>query len=232
MSGHAQGNEATPGSAGSDVIRGFKITRTDGTTRNGYRWPLPMPGERVRVEATDPTEHDDPCPRHEGDGLCVALTARAASSGGIGLASCIGLELEYSADDVLAEWDGKCRVSAVEVVGIFDVLAVIRSGLAADLRGANLWGANLGDANLRGADLWDADLRGANLWDANLRGAILEDANLWGANLRGADLWDANLRGANLWGADLWGADLWGADLGDATGRTDWDRLVKRGAIR
>lgn len=29
--------------------QGFKITRTDGTTHNGYRWPLPMPGERVRV---------------------------------------------------------------------------------------------------------------------------------------------------------------------------------------
>ncbi|MEW6894491.1 pentapeptide repeat-containing protein [Trueperella pyogenes] len=55
----------------------------------------------------------------------------------------------------------------------------------ADLRGANLWCA----------DLRDADLRGANLWCANLR-----DANLRGADLRGANLWCANLRGANLWG--------------------------------
>ena len=74
-------------------------------------------------------------------------------------------------------------------------------GEKADLRDANLWGANL-----RGADL-----RGANLWGANLRGADLRDANLWGANLRGADLRDADLRGANLWGANLRGANLWGA---------------------
>ena len=193
-------------------IKGFKITRTDGTTHGGYRWPLPMPGERVRVEATNPTEHGDPCPQHEGDGLCVALTANAASSGGISLASCIGLELEYDEADILAEGEGKRRVRAVDVVGVFDVLAVIRAGFASDLRGANLRGADLWGANLRGADL-----RGADLWGADLRGA----------DLRGADLWGADLRGADLWGADLRGADLWGA-----VGRTDWDYLVKRGAIR
>ena len=33
-----------------------------------------------------------------------------------------------------------------------------------------------------------ADLRGANLWGANLRGADLREADLWGANLREADL--------------------------------------------
>ena len=75
----------------------------------------------------------------------------------------------------------------------------------ANLRGANLWGADLGGANLRGADLG-----GANLWGANLWGADLGGANLWGANLRGADLGDADLRGANLRGADLGGADLTG----------------------
>jgi hypothetical protein len=51
----------------------------------------------------------------------------------------------------------------------------------ADLRGANLSGANLADANLSGANLADADLRGADLYGANLRGA-----DLYGANLRGA----------------------------------------------
>ena len=81
--------------------------------------------------------------------------------------------------------------------------------------------ANLRGANLRGADLWDADLRGANLRGADLRGADLRDADLRGANLRGADLWDADLRdadlrGANLWDADLRGANLWGANLWDA----------------
>ena len=59
-------------------------------------------------------------------------------------------------------------------------------GIIADLRGADLRGANLSDTNLRGADL-----RGANLEGANLRGADLRDAKL-----RGADLSDADLRGA------------------------------------
>ena len=52
--------------------------------------------------------------------------------------------------------------------------------------------ANLRDANLYGADLCNANLRDANLYGADLRGA-----DLYGADLRGADLRDANLRGLN-----------------------------------
>ncbi|WP_145507611.1 pentapeptide repeat-containing protein [Yersinia hibernica] len=48
-----------------------------------------------------------------------------------------------------------------------------QNGSRANLRGADLCGANLRDANLRGADL-----RGANLCDADLCGANLRDANL------------------------------------------------------
>jgi len=69
------------------------------------------------------------------------------------------------------------------------VEAAVKS--CADLRGANLGGANLGGA----------DLRGANLGGANLRDADLRGANLGGANLRDADLRNADLRGANLGGA-------------------------------
>ncbi|ENJ0300679.1 pentapeptide repeat-containing protein [Salmonella enterica] len=58
-------------------------------------------------------------------------------------------------------------------------------------------------ANLRGADLCGADLRDADLCGANLR-----DADLCDANLCGADLCDANLRGADLRGANLRGANL------------------------
>ncbi|EBR7937173.1 pentapeptide repeat-containing protein [Salmonella enterica subsp. enterica serovar Ibadan] len=92
----------------------------------------------------------------------------------------------------------------------------------ADLRGANLCGADLYGANLCGADLRGANLRGANLRGADLRGANLRGANLYGADLRGADLRGANLRGANLYGADLRGANLrganlYGADLPDLT---------------
>lgn len=124
-------------------IQGFKITRTDGTTYGGYRWPLPMPGERITVHA-DPgcrefTEYE--CPQFAGDGLCVAKTAEGASSGGIGLASCVGLLLEFEPLWVLAEGPDKVKVRSVEVVGIFDVLKLIRSGLATDLQGANLRGA-------------------------------------------------------------------------------------------
>ena len=51
--------------------------------------------------------------------------------------------------------------------------------------------ANLRGANLRGADLQDANLRGADLQGANLQGAYLRGANLQYANLRGANLQDA-----------------------------------------
>jgi hypothetical protein len=149
------------------VVQGFKIVRTDGTSRGGYQWPLPTSGERVRVDATNPTAHNDPCPRRDGDGLCVAKTAAGASAGGISLASCIGLLLEYDTADVLAEDEHKLRVRGVWVTGVFDVLAVIRCGLA-----------------------------------------------------------------PNLWCADLRGAYLRGADLRGATGRTDWDQLIERGATR
>ena len=81
-------------------------------------------------------------------------------------------------------------------------------GKRADLRGANLRGANLRNADLHGAGLCGADLR-----NANLRGANLRSADLRNANLRGANLCDANLRGVDLRGADLCDAGLCGADL-------------------
>ena len=96
----------------------------------------------------------------------------------------------------------------------------------ADLRGANLYEADLREANLRGANLYEADLCGANLCGANLREANLRGANLYeadlrganlrGANLREANLYEADLRGANLYEADLRGADLYGANLYEA----------------
>ena len=83
----------------------------------------------------------------------------------------------------------------------------------ANLRDADLCGADLYGANLSGADLSGADLRGANLGNADLRdadlcGADLRDADLCGADLCGADLRDADLCGANLGGANLGGANL------------------------
>ena len=51
-------------------------------------------------------------------------------------------------------------------------------GIKANLRWANLRGADLSEANLRGADLREADLRGANLRWANLREADLRNIKL------------------------------------------------------
>lgn len=86
----------------------------------------------------------------------------------------------------------------------------------ADLRGANLSGADLSYSNLGRAFLTDADLSRAQLQYANLQGAILTGANLTGANLSHANLEnarlaDANLTNALLFRANLGNANLWGA---------------------
>ena len=67
-------------------------------------------------------------------------------------------------------------------------------GIRADLRWADLCGADLREANLCAADL---------RW-ANLCGADLREANLGWANLSGAYLYEADLRGANFgWAKNL-----------------------------
>ena len=91
------------------------------------------------------------------------------------------------------------------------LLEAIKSG--ADLRRANLSGADLG-----GADLIRANLRRANLSGADLSGADLGGADLRRANLSGADLRRAYLSGADLRRADLSGADLRRADHNESTG--------------
>jgi hypothetical protein len=92
-----------------------------------------------------------------------------------------------------------------------------------NLTGANLSGAflnravlsyaKLPEANLRRANLSGADLTGANLRGAFLRRAFLVNAILGGANLSEADLSEASLNAANLIGTDLRKATLGGADL-------------------
>ena len=89
-------------------------------------------------------------------------------------------------------------------------------GSRANLRDADLSGADLSGANLRDADLSGADLSFANLRGADLSGANLRDADLSGADLSCANLSNANLRGANLRGADLSGANLSCANLSNA----------------
>ena len=72
----------------------------------------------------------------------------------------------------------------------------------ADLRNANLSGANLSGADLRYANLSGANLSGADLYNAKLSGA-----DLYNANLSGADLYNTNLSGADLRNANLCNAE-------------------------
>ena len=83
--------------------------------------------------------------------------------------------------------------------------------MRADLRGANLSGADLFRADLRGANL-----SGANLHRACLYGADLREADLSLVNLNGSDLREADLRRAYLYGADLSEVNICGADLREA----------------
>ena len=73
--------------------------------------------------------------------------------------------------------------------------------------------ANLSRANLRGADLRGANLSRANLIGANLSGANLSEADLRSADLSGANLSEADLRGADLRGANLSRANLYNCCL-------------------
>ena len=151
----------------------IKSTRTDFTTRNGYRWPFP--GNATEYMALD--DHDSSCPRRVGDGLCVATTWAGMASGGYPAITL--LLVAYRSLEARSGEPGKLRVPQAFVVDLID-------------------GARLVREHGKGADLLDADLRGANLRGANLRGADLRGANLRDADLRGADLRDADLRGANL----------------------------------
>ena len=85
-----------------------------------------------------------------------------------------------------------------------------------DLSGANLSDFNLWVIDLSGTDLKSAILNGANLKRANLDGADLTGAYLCEANLISVDLKNANLRNTRLNGADLSDADAINADLSGA----------------
>ena len=186
----------------------FKLVNTDFTTRNGYTWPFPG---GVASEEKTATEHDSPCPKFPGDGLCVAKTFSGACSGGAKIASSVGLWVTVNDSDILASDNNKIRARRVSVDGIFNPLEWIKKGNETNLAGAYLTGADLTSAYLAGADL-----AGAYLARADLAGADLDGANLAGANLTGADLTGADLAGAYLTGADLTGADLAGAYLARA----------------
>jgi hypothetical protein len=86
----------------------------------------------------------------------------------------------------------------------------------ADLRRAQLGGAQLEGTNLRHANLARAYMPNINLENAQLVNADLRDAHLRGARLSNADLREAHLEQADLRHATLHGADLRGANLSAA----------------
>ncbi len=109
----------------------------------------------------------------------------------------------------------------------------------ADFTGAELQGADLSGADLELACLSNADLSGANLARANLSGADLSKADLTRADLSGANLTDAglcraDLSGANLAHANLSGTDLDGADLTGTRLRTAklWHALFEKVIVK
>lgn len=89
-------------------------------------------------------------------------------------------------------------------------------GVRADLRDANLCGADLSEVNLRGALLGRANLSSANLSGADLYAADLRDANLQWANLYKADLRESNLSGSKLQGTNISDAYLGGSRFSEA----------------
>jgi hypothetical protein len=85
------------------------------------------------------------------------------------------------------------------------------------MRHSNLARSWMPGSRLARSELVDADLRQANLQGANLAHADLRSAHLQGAGLRRAILREADLRGADLTSAILDEADLTDAKVDDTT---------------
>lgn len=166
-------------------------------------WPR-TPGARVR---TSPSlidwDNDEPCPSHEGDGVCAATCQDGLRGNSVGA----GILLVWIAPEDVLTSDRKekayhkVRAAAATVVAYIPLAQAI--GPNAYLSHADLHGVDLHCADLHGIDLHSADLHGANLAGANLAWASLHGADLAGADLTGADLHGADLTGANLAGANL-----------------------------
>ena len=88
--------------------------------------------------------------------------------------------------------------------------------LKPDLSGADLRGMNLFKANLCHADLSGADLRGSTLISIEARNADFEQADIRGALLQNANLSMSNLSRANLRGSNLTGAFVQDCSLVEA----------------
>ena len=171
--------------ADHELAVGWKLTHSDGTTRNGYYWPLVNGDHDLPVlhqaTAWNP-KNTDACPSVEGDGLCLIpwdAPVREATSGGASFASGTAHVLVYAPKLSKGE-PGKRRVLWVVDVDCFKPLPLaVLSG--ANLSWADLSGANLSGANLSRANLSRADLSWANLSRADLSWAVFDQWTRWPA---------------------------------------------------
>ena len=159
--------------ANLELSIGWKLTNVDGTTRNGYYWPLVNGNHDLPVlhQATNWDTHNTaPCPSVEGDGLCLIPwdgPIREATSGGARFDGSAAHVLVYPTTRAKGH-GGKKRAPWVIDVDCFQPLPL-----------ANLYGANLYGANLSGADLSGANLYGAVLYGAVLSGATASMWTVW-----------------------------------------------------
>jgi hypothetical protein len=167
----------------------FRSVHLDFTSSRGYRWPFPGGVATAPKPKGAAYTRGGPCPQFTGDGLCLAKTPKGAASGGIPMH--MVLIVFYTKANVLGEDADKVRVKTCKVLEVLDFPALLRANMVdqkvkANLRSADLYGADLRSANLCGANLYGADLRSADLRSADLYGADLRSANLYGADLRSA----------------------------------------------
>lgn len=183
---------------------GMKTVNALRNTRYGFHWPH-RGGTVSSWIDREGVVTGYACPRYEGDGLSIAITAKGMSSGGYPINAV--LLVAYRQADVVGKALGQIRTRG-EVRVVFDTMISDLNLKDACLRLANLRRVDLYRACLTGANLTGADLAGADLRDADLTGADLTDANLTGADLTGADLTGVNLTGANLRRVDLTGTKV------------------------
>lgn len=219
----------------------IKAVHPDLVSSRGFKWPFPG-GETPYLKLDD---HDNSCPSRKGDGLCVATTIGASSSGGH-LFSTV-LLVAYRSSEARGAISDKLRVPQAAVVALVDGARLLRDDASyldmryarltdmnltrivatwsdfssaymqnADLTGSDFAHSNLSHAYMTGASLANSYLSHANLLGAHLDDADLSHANLYCTNLETATLSYANLSYANLSYAYLFEADLHDADLHDA----------------
>ena len=194
----------------------IKAVHPDLVSSRGFKWPFPG-GETPYLKLDD---HDNSCPSRKGDGLCVATTIGASSSGGH-LFSTV-LLVAYRSSEARGAISDKLRVPQAAVVALVDGARLLRDDASyLDMRYARLTDMNLTRivatwSDFSSAYMQNADLTGSDFAHSNLSHAYMTGASLTGASLANSDLSHANLLGAHLDDADLSYAYLFEADLHDA----------------